>query len=81
MSTQSAHQDRAAAHDRSAIAQQLRMLFRPVQFVGFWSAVVLPLVLFPLLLSGLASQHLLPFTALLTANVFGLVVGRDYNRE
>jgi ABC-type uncharacterized transport system permease subunit len=80
MSTQNAHQDRHAPEEsRSALS--LHTLAAPVRFVGFWSAIVLPLALFPMLLSGLASEHLLPFAALVTVNLVALVVGRDYHRD
>ena len=82
MSTQSTHQDRPAARDRSVVSEQvLDRLVAPVQFLGFWSAVLLPMALFPMLLSGVASEHLAPFTALVAANVLALVVGRDYNSD
>lgn len=82
MSTQSTRQDRPAARDRSIVSEHaLDRLATPVQFVGFWSAVLLPLALFPMLLSGVASEHLVPFTALVAANVIALVVGRDYNDD
>jgi ABC-type uncharacterized transport system permease subunit len=82
MSTQSTHQDRSAARDGGIVSERtLESLAVPVQFVGFWSAVVLPLALFPMLVSGVASEHLVPFTALVAANLLALVVGRDYNSD
>ena len=82
MSTRSTHQDRPAARDRSIAADQTpRTLVASAQFVGFWSAVLLPLALFPMLLSGVAGEHLVPYTALVVANVVALVVGRDYNSD
>ncbi|MFB6082620.1 MAG: hypothetical protein ABEJ94_00055 [Halorientalis sp.] len=58
-----------------------RKLMAPVRFVGFWSAVVLPLVLFPMMVSGLAGSSLPLFAALVVANLAGAVLGRDYNRD
>ncbi|MFD1586741.1 hypothetical protein ACFR9U_07075 [Halorientalis brevis] len=82
MSTQSPHQDRSAARDWSVVSEQsLTRLVAPVQFLGFWSAVLLPMALFPMLFSGVAGEHLAPFTALVVANVVALVVGRDYNSD
>jgi len=59
--------------------RSLSTLFTPVQFVGFWTAVLLPFVLFPMLVTGMASQQFVPFVALLGINVVALVIGRDYN--
>ena len=56
-------------------------LLAPVRCLGFWSAVVLPLVLFPMMASGLAGEYLPLFAALVVANLVGAVLGRDYNRD
>jgi hypothetical protein len=58
-----------------------RKLLAPVRCLGFWSAVVLPLVLVPMMASGLAGESLPLFAALLVANLAGVVLGRDYNRD
>ncbi len=58
-----------------------RKLLAPVQCLGFWSAVVLPLVLFPMMVSGLAGENLPLFAALVVANLAGVVLGRDYNHD
>lgn len=81
MSTESTRQD-SVARDRRLVSELSReRLVAPVRFVGFWSAVLLPLALFPMLLSGIASQHLVPYTALVAVNLVALVVGRDYNSD
>jgi len=56
-----------------------RILF-PVQFLGFWTAVVSPFVLLGLIVAGLALQYPLVLTGLLAANVAGIVLGNGYNR-
>jgi len=56
-------------------------LLAPVRCLGFWSAVVLPLVLVPMMASGLAGESLPLFGALVAANLAGAVLGRDYNRD
>jgi len=72
--------DRFAAPAWSALlAQFATILLRPVQFTAFWTAVVLPFVLFPMFMSGYASEQFLLFVALLATNVVALVVGRGYN--
>ncbi|WP_299268488.1 hypothetical protein [Halorientalis sp.] len=58
-----------------------RKLLVPVRCLGFWSAVVLPLVLFPMMILGLAGESLPLFASLVVANIAGAVLGRDYNRD
>jgi predicted permease len=53
---------------------------RPVRFVGFWTAVIMPFVLLSLTVIGTTQQSPALLTALLVANVAGLVVGKDYKR-
>lgn len=55
-------------------------IVRPLQFVGFWTAVVSPFVLVGLVVRGLATQHPLLWTGLLAANLVGIVLGKEYNR-
>jgi hypothetical protein len=52
-----------------------------VQFAGFWTAVLLPFVTAPMLATGLASEHMVAFVALVAANLVALVLGRDYNAD
>lgn len=58
-----------------------RTALAPVRFVGFWSAVVLPLALAPMLFSGFASANPLVFGGLLAANLVAAAVGRGYNDD
>jgi len=55
---------------------------RPVQFIGFWTAVLAPLA-YPMLLgSGLDGRPLLLLlTGVFFANVLGLIVGRGYRAD
>lgn len=62
------------------IGRQRRVLELPLQFVGFWTAILVPFVLLGLLASGVAQQSPLLLTALLAANFVGLVVGRNYKQ-
>lgn len=52
----------------------------PLQWLGFWTAVVTPFVILSLLLAGFAQQYPLLLGGLLTANVSGLVLGRNHNQ-
>ncbi|MDS0282348.1 hypothetical protein [Haloarcula onubensis] len=55
---------------------------RPVQFVGFWTAVLAPLASLALLLSGLDERsRLLLLVGVFFANVLGLIVGRGYRAD
>ena len=80
MSTQSTSTFDGVA-DWTARKDAGRKLLAPVRCLGFWSAVVLPLVLFPMMVSGLAGESLPLFAALVVANLAGAVLGRDYNRD
>ena len=81
MSTGPAHSDRSTPARRKLTTDPLGVLYTPVQFVGFWTAVLLPFVTFPMVATGAASEHLVPFVALVVANLVALVLGRDYNAE
>lgn len=65
---------RAASH-----ADGFALLRRPVEALGFWSAVFLPFLYVPLFLSGLhtAGTRYACF-ALIALHVVALVVGREY---
>lgn len=52
----------------------------PLRVIGFWAAVVLPFVILSLLALGVAQQSPALLTALVSANVAGLVLGQDYKR-
>ena len=54
---------------------------RPVQFLGFWTAVVAPLASLALLMSPLDGRSLLLLIGVFFANVLGLIVGRGYRAE
>jgi len=52
----------------------------PIQFVGFWTAVLIPFVLLALVASGVAQQSPLLLAGLLATDIFGLVLGKGYKR-
>ena len=56
------------------------LLVRPVQFVSFWVAAVLPLTYLPLLATGVVAEHSTAFLAVLCANVVAFVLGHGYRR-
>ncbi|MFB6164419.1 MAG: hypothetical protein ABEJ31_04615 [Haloarculaceae archaeon] len=73
MSTSPAPEDRT-------VASHWHTITRPVAFVGFWSAVAIPLVLVAMLATGAANNQITTFLGLLALNGAALVAGRDYKR-
>jgi hypothetical protein len=64
----------------NALARLGALAESSVRAVAFWAAVVFPLAYLPLLRGGVAASELLPFLALLAANLLALTVGHDYRR-
>ncbi len=56
-------------------------LTTPIQFVGFWSAVVCPFCYLILLLNGLSGAEMTAFLGLLGCNVVSLLIGHAYGQE
>jgi len=77
----SAHSNRSTPAHRRIRDEPLSVLYAPVQFAGFWTAVLLPFVTAPMLATGLASEHMVAFAALIVANLVALVLGRGYNAD
>lgn len=81
MSIASPFTSESAGSDRPVLAEFLRINpQRPIRFVGFWTAVVVPFVLAGLVAAGVAQQSPALLTGLVAANVAGLVLGKDYKR-
>lgn len=56
-------------------------VFRPIEAIAFWTAIVLPFLYVPLLFYGLESTpELAAFFALVGINVVAFVIGHRYNR-
>lgn len=54
----------------------------PLEVAGFWSAIALPFLYMPLLLTGISSQaELLTFLGLLVLNLAALLAGHDHRRD
>lgn len=67
--------------DTDDLNRRVRAESRPhaVRFVGFWLAIFLPALYFPLLFRGLETlSELLVFFVLLSVNLVVLFVGRTY---
>lgn len=62
--------------------RSLSLLHRQVQAASFWTAVILPFLHVPLLLSGLdTTTDTSVFVALITLNLLALVLGHGYSPE
>lgn len=75
-----------ATADRSALSDQSvryrHALTMPLEVVGFWTAVVLPFLYVPLLVTGISTQgELLTFVGLVALNVAALLAGHGHERE
>lgn len=72
--------DATAGGDQFGIDSLKTIVEYPLRLLGFWVAIVLPFVLLTLVAAGVAQQSPTLFTGLVTANVAGLVLGKDYKR-
>lgn len=70
----------AAGTRRPGVQSVERALLPVVQFVGFWTAVVLPFVLLALVATGYALQQPAVAGGLVAGNLAGLLLGRGYKR-
>lgn len=65
--------------EQSLVRRSLSMMETPVRTVGFWSAVSLPFLHVPLLLTGLDSTaDALAFATLLALNLCALLIGHGH---
>jgi hypothetical protein len=72
-------QEYSMAHERFLDRFRPRSLIAGAQRVGFWSAVSLPFLHLPLLLSGIdTSVEVVVYLSLLAVNVLALLVGHAH---
>ena len=64
---------------RTVLQQIVSLVVRPVRFVAFWVATLLPFVYLPLLATGVVAIHQLGFAGLVGLNAVAFVVGHSYN--
>ncbi len=71
------------AHEGSPLdGHGVGTLIRPLETLGFWTAVGLPFVYMPIILTGLeTSGEQLAAAVLLTVHVIALFVGRHHNAD
>lgn len=80
MSNASPLRSESAATARPGVQTVDRAIRPVVQFVGFWTAVVLPFALLALVATGHAAQQPALAGGLVAGNVVGLLLGRGYKR-
>lgn len=87
MSTPSIHNESSGHADDAQVSEHdgpisLAALLRPVEAVAFWSAIALPFLYLPLLVSGLSTTaQTTAFIALLVLHVVTVIGGHHYKRE
>ncbi|WP_338741997.1 hypothetical protein [Haloplanus salilacus] len=64
---------------RTVLQRIVALAARPVRFVAFWLATLLPFVYLPLLATGVVATHRLGFAGLVGLNAVAFVVGHSYN--
>lgn len=67
---------------RSVLETARHHVVTPVQLVGFWSAIALPFLYVPLVVTGLeTTAELTVFLGLLAANVVAIALGHSYRPD
>jgi len=65
---------------RPALQTLVDLAVRPVRFVAFWVATLLPFTYFPLLATGVVTTHRVAFAGAVCLNAVAFVVGHGYKR-
>jgi hypothetical protein len=75
--------DRTASESLPTLPDALRLVtslaVRPVRFVAFWLATLLPFAYLPLLATGAVAGHGFRFAGLVGINAVAFVVGHGHN--
>jgi len=80
MSVRSTSLARTATESLPALRTLAELAARPVRFVAFWVATLLPLTYVPLLATGAVTTHRVAFAGAICLNAVAFVVGHGYNR-
>ncbi len=85
MSNQTPARDRrrttAEGGERGRLERIAPTVAEPIRIAGFWTAIVLPFLYVPLLVTGLSnSGEVTAFLGLLGVNLLALYVGRSHHR-
>lgn len=73
--------DESRSELQGGVASAARTLSGPFQFVGFWSAVALPMLYLPLLAGGFTGDEATTFAVLLAVHAVALVAGHGYRND
>lgn len=66
----------------ASVSSTCHHVARPVRAIGFWSAIALPFLYVPLLVTGLATAaELMVFLSLLAANVVAIALGHSHTPD
>ena len=79
MSVRSPSLARTATESLPALRTLAELAARPVRFVAFWVATLLPFTYFPLLAMGTATAHRAAFAGVVCLNAVAFVAGHGYN--
>ncbi|WP_435066517.1 hypothetical protein [Haloplanus sp. C73] len=80
MSVQSPSLERTADESLLALRAAAELAARPVRFVAFWIATLLPLTYVPMLAMGVPATHGTTFAGLICLNAVAFVAGHGHNR-
>ena len=85
MSSPSMIQDERASNfefpARYSVEAAVKKLLTPIQFIGFWSAIALPLGYLPFLYGGHLSPSAEVLGPLLVLNLLAMFVGHGYKSD
>jgi len=79
MSVQSQSLARTASESLPALRTVAELAARPVRFVAFWVATLLPFTYLPMLATGVVTTHRVAFAGLVCLNAVAFVAGHGYN--
>jgi len=80
MSVRSSSLARTASQSLPALQALAELAARPVRFVAFWVATLLPLTYLPMLATGMVMSHSTTFAGLVCLNAVAFVAGHGHNR-
>jgi len=80
MSVRSTSLARTATESLPALRTLAELAVRPVRFVAFWVATLLPFTYLPLLAMGAVTAHRVAFAGVIGLNAVAFVVGHGYKR-
>ena len=81
-STPTAQSSSTASRSLPGALPGIESVLRPIEAFAFWTAIVMPFIYLPLLLTGVETpSEAIAFGVLVAAHVVALVVGRRYTPD